>query len=124
MIKSDLDISLYILIIGSSFISSFGKSKDLFLFTFFLDVLLQLTTDGLLELARTSSTAWQVLISLRLDEHSLEGLNSLSHASVERSLDGVEVIVQVLAEANQEGEWLIQSVLQVPGEEGERDHAV
>jgi hypothetical protein len=40
------------------------------------------------------------LISLGLDENSLEDFDSLSHAGVQRSLDCVEMIVQVLSEAN------------------------
>ena len=88
---------------------------------FFLDVLYLLPADCLLEFAGSGR---QILVSLRLNEHSLEDFDSLSHARVQRSLDRVEVIVKVLPEADQERERLVQPVFQVSGEKGETDHSV
>ena len=105
-------------------ILSFCESEYFFLFTFFFNVFLQLTSNSLFKFAWSRSTTWQILVSLRLDEYTLESFYSLSHASVERCLDSVEVIVKILAEAYQEREWLVQTVFQVSREESKRYNSV
>lgn len=75
--------------------------------SFFFDVTLKCTAYGVFVYLRS------LLLSLGLGEHSLEGFDSLTHASVQGGLDGMEVIVQVLPEAHQETQGLINSRLQV-----------
>ena len=105
-------------------ILSFCESEYFFLFTFFFNVFLLLSSNSLLKFAWSRSTTWQILISLSLDQYTLESFYSLSHASVERCLDCVEVIVKILAEANQEREGLVQTIFQVSWEEGKRYNSV
>jgi hypothetical protein len=64
------------------------------------------SSDSLFEFAYSG-----FLISLRLREHSLESLYSLSHASVEGGLNGMEVIVKILSETYQERERLFEAIL-------------
>ena len=90
----------------------------------FLNIFDLLTADSLLKFAGSCASTWQILISLCLDEDSLEGFNSFSHACMQRRLDRMEMIVEVLAEANKESEWLVQAFLQVAWEESERNHTV
>lgn len=105
-------------------ILSFCESEYFFLFTFFFNVFLQLSSNSLFKFAWSRPTTWQILISLRLDEYTLESFYSLSHASMERCLDCVEVIVKILAEAYQEREWLVHTIFQVSREECKRYNSV
>lgn len=105
-------------------ILSFCESEYFFLFTFFFNVFLQLSSNSLFKFAWSRPTTWQILISLRLDEYTLESFYSLSHASMERCLDCVEVIVKILAEAYQEREWLVHTIFQVSREESKRYNSV
>ena len=72
----------------SAYIFSLFEGKNLLSLLFLFDILYLLTANSLLEL-----TGACLLVTLCLYEDSLEYLNSLSHASVQRCLDGVEMVV-------------------------------
>ena len=111
--------------------SLFVEAEHLLYLFLFLDVFLLLSANRVLICLRS------FLVSLGLNQHSLEYFHSLSHPSVQRSLNGMEMVVQVLSEANQEGQRLVKVRVHMVREESyitsglqekksgtERDHTV